>query len=234
MYSDFQLTASLWRRKLIPRWGMVKGLKGTRQNLNCNRVIKLTMGLRLHFLKPLMLKTPTESNGGWTPLFLKIRQLPTQLYFEEVQRFNPPELSEKRQKLAHNVCSCSSLWRTWTRKHMVAWSVFQVWWAEKTLICWHVYSEDPANSQMDSFMWRHFLGQTWIRSLSVPAAFLLLYLLACRSKHINGTWENSQLETWHHTVCYWVTLVFSFLYQQRGQFMKSQTSQKWKKDLFGS
>lgn len=32
---------------------MVKGLKGTRQNLNCSRVIKLTMGLRLYFLKPL-------------------------------------------------------------------------------------------------------------------------------------------------------------------------------------
>lgn len=50
---------------------MVKGLKGTRQNLNCNMVIKLTMGLRLNFLKPLMLKIPTESNGGWIHLFLK-------------------------------------------------------------------------------------------------------------------------------------------------------------------
>lgn len=50
---------------------MVKGLKGTRQNLNCNMVIKLTMGLRLNFLKPLMLKIPTESNAGWIHLFLK-------------------------------------------------------------------------------------------------------------------------------------------------------------------
>lgn len=56
----------------------------------------------------------------------------------------------------------------------------------------------------DSFMWGHFFGQNWIRSLSVSAAFLLLYLLACRSKHINGAWENSQLESWHHIVCYWV------------------------------
>lgn len=86
---------------------------------------------------------------------------------------------------------------------------------------------------LDNFMWRQFLGQNWIRSLSVPAAFLLLYLLACRCKHINGAWENSQLETWHHTVCYWVTLVFS-LYQQCGQFRKSQTSHKLRKDLFGS
>lgn len=65
------MTASLWRSKLIPRWGMVKGLKGTRQNLNCSRAIKLTMGLRLYFLKPLMLKTLTESNGGWIHVFLK-------------------------------------------------------------------------------------------------------------------------------------------------------------------
>lgn len=65
MYSDSQLTDPLWRRKWVQRWGirLVKGLESTRENLNCSRVIKLTMGLRLHLLKPLMLKTPTESNG---------------------------------------------------------------------------------------------------------------------------------------------------------------------------
>lgn len=145
MHSDFQLTASLWRIKLIPRWGMVKGLKGTRQNLNSSRVIKLTMGLRLYFLKPLMLTTPTESNGGWIHLFLKKGNFLHSFILRKCKGFNHWSHLKKGKSwplMSVPAPVCGEHESTWWPDQF-----FKFGGQKKPLICWHMYCGDPANSQ---------------------------------------------------------------------------------------
>lgn len=148
MYSDFQLTDSLWRRKLIPRWGMVKGLKGTRQNFNCSRVIKFTIGLRLNFLKPLMLKTPPEYNGGWIHLLVKKGNFLHNFILSKCKGSNHWSHLKKGKSwhimsVPAAVCGEHEQESTWWPDQIFKFGGR----AEKPVIRWHTHCGEPANNQ---------------------------------------------------------------------------------------